>query len=202
MKYALTFVAGMFVGAVTGAYLIKEKALADAREEINEVREYYKEKARNNKQVEEEAIKDIEEGEEELDEMKKISTDNGYTNYGDYAKQIKEEKGKSELEKFRELVDIPPYIIEPDEYGEDLEYDSTSYTYFADGVLVDDVDVVVDEPDLVVGLDNLKLFDEFGASAIYVRNEMYKMDIEILKDDWNWKDIQGNEEPEKKPHQL
>ena len=75
-------------------------------------------------------------------------------------------------------------------------------TYYADGVLTDDVDEIVEQPEVVVGLDNLKIFEEFpDATCVYVRNETWRTDFEILKDDWKWSDLQ-EPQVEKKPHQL
>ena len=98
-----------------------------------------------------------------------------------------------------------PFVIDPSEFGENPEYDTETLTYFADGVLVDDVDDVIEEPDIVVGLENLKIFEEFGATTVYVRNDIYKTDYEIIRDDWNYSDLKEPVEPpvkEKKPHQL
>lgn len=213
IKGLLIFVAGAVSGAVAGAYLVKDKIMSDAREEINEVREYYKSKKHNDKneltqEVEEantvEEPQEVKTKEEDMKEMERITSSNGYVNYNKITEVEKEVtiEIKTSEQIYNDKLDNPPYIIEPDEYGEDPAYDSTSYTYFADGVLVDDVDDVVEEPDIVVGLDNLKIFDEFGANSIYVRNDLYKMDIEVLRDDWNWKDIDGNQPEVKKPHQI
>ena len=43
MKGLLIFAAGLAVGAVAGAVIVKNKVLADAKAEIDEVREYYRE---------------------------------------------------------------------------------------------------------------------------------------------------------------
>ena len=52
MKGLLIFAAGLAVGAVAGAVIVKNKVLADAKAEIEEVREYYRE-SRGVKEVEE-----------------------------------------------------------------------------------------------------------------------------------------------------
>ena len=52
MKGLLIFAAGLAVGAVAGSVIIKNKVLADAKAEIEEVREYYRE-SRGVKEVEE-----------------------------------------------------------------------------------------------------------------------------------------------------
>ena len=185
MKGLLIFAAGLAIGAVAGACVIKNKVLADAKEEIEEVREYY----RSKREVKEEQP-EVEPVSEEK-EYNDIVSNNGYVNYN-----------KPEKIQTSEFVD--PYIIDPSEFGEEVGYDTETLTYFADGVLVDDVDDVIEEPDLVVGLNNLDIFEEFGASSIYVRNVMYKTDYEVLRDDWKYSDLKEPPLPvkEKKPHQL
>lgn len=180
MKGLFIFAAGVVAGAVAGAYLVKDKVMADAREEINEVREYYKSKKENVKE-EEPVVEEKENVEETVNEYEEIVQNSGYVNYNKMSEQPKVEKASS--------VDMP-YIIDPEEFGEEEGYDTMTLTYFADGVLIDDVDEVINEPDPVVGLDNLKIFDEFEAGSIYVRNDVWKTDFEILKDDWNWSDLQ------------
>ena len=194
MKGLLGFAAGLVVGAVAGIYLAKDKIMADAKQEIEEVREYYKSKKESKEEVKEEQVEQ-EQPKEEKEEYKEIV--NNYVNYN-----------KIEQPKVQTMLEDTPYIIDVDEFGMNEEYDTMCLTYFADGVLVDDSDEVVEDPDVVVGLDNLKIFEEFGASAVYVRNEVWKTDFEILKDDWNWGDLQETEKKmyeeiiEKKPHQL
>lgn len=185
MKGLLIFAAGLAIGAVAGACVTKNKVLADAKEEIEEVREYY----RSKRGVKEEQP-EVEPVTEEK-EYKDIVTNNGYVNY-------------NKPEKIQMPTVADPYIIDPSEFGEEVGYDTETLTYFADGVLVDDVDDVIEEPDLVVGLNNLDIFKEFGASSIYIRNDMYKTDYEVLRDDWNYSDLKEPPLPqkEKKPHQL
>ena len=185
MKGLLIFAAGLAIGAVAGACVIKNKVLADAKEEIEEVREYY----RSKRGVKEEQ-QEVEPVTEEK-EYKDIVSNNGYVNY-------------NKPEKIQTSEFIDPYIIDPSEFGEEVGYDTETLTYFADGVLVDDVDDVIEEPDLVVGSNNLDIFEEFGASSIYVRNVMYKTDYEVLRDDWKYSDLKEPPLPvkEKKPHQL
>ena len=194
MKGLFIFAAGVVAGAVAGAYLVKDKVMADAKQEIEEVREYYKSKKETKK--EEKPVEEKEETKvEEKEEYQEITRN--YTNY-------------NKIEEIpKQAVNDMPYMINPEDFGEEEGYDTLTLTYFADKVLVDDVDDVIDDPDPVVGLENLKVFEEFNASAIYVRNDIWKTDFEILKDDWEWKDIEaGPQGPvtetviEKKPHQL
>ena len=195
MKGLFIFAAGLAVGAVAGAYLVKDKVMADAKQEIEEVREYYKSK-KETKEEEPQMEEKIEETKEveEKEEYQEITKQ--YTNYNNVS--------VAQTPKNFMQPDDEPYVIEPDEFGDRMEegWDTMTLTYFADGVLINDVDEVIDDPDPVVGLDNLKIFEEFpGATSVYVRNDTWRTDFEILRDDWKWSDLQ-DPPVEKKPHQL
>ena len=199
MKGLLIFAAGLAVGAVAGALAVKNKVLADAKAEIEEVRDYYRSQRGEVQREEVEEVKEV--VEETIDRVQDM---------------IKEHDNKKEHVNYNKLVQNynpsknvveydDPFIIDPSEFGENDDYDTMTLTYFADGVLIDDVDDVVEEPDIVVGLENLKVFEEYGASSVYVRNDIYKTDYEIIRDDWNYSDLKEPVEPpvkEKKPHQL
>ena len=201
MKGLLIFAAGLAVGAVAGAVIVKNKVLADAKAEVEEVRKYYRESRGVVEEVEEkEEVKEVEKKEYELKDIQvKDEPKTGLTNYSQITKMYMSK------DEFQSPMYDDPFVIDPSEFGENPEYDTETLTYFADGVLVDDVDDVIDEPDIVVGLENLKIFEEFGATTVYVRNDIYKTDYEIIRDDWNYSDLKEPVEPpvkEKKPHQL
>lgn len=196
MKGFFIFAAGVVAGAVAGAYLVKDKIMADAKQEIEEVREYYKSKKESKKEETEEVPMDrtvetkCDEKEKEYEE---IVVNSGYVNYN-----------KPEQIAQHSVLEDEPYSIDPEEFGDKEEegWDTMVLTYFADGVLIDDADEIVEQPDVVVGLDNLKIFEEFpDATCVYVRNETWRTDFEILRDDWKWSDLQ-EPQVEKKPHQL
>ena len=201
MKSLLIFAAGLAVGAVAGAVIVKNKVLADAKAEVEEVRKYYRESRGVVEEVEEkEEVKEVEKKEYELKDIQvKDEPKTGLTNYSQITKMYMSK------DDFQSPMYDDPFVIDPSEFGENPEYDTETLTYFADGVLVDDVDDVIEEPDIVVGLENLKVFEEFGATTVYVRNDIYKTDYEIIRDDWNYSDLKDPVEPpvkEKKPHQL
>ena len=201
MKGLLIFAAGLAVGAVAGAVIVKNKVLADAKAEIEEVREYYRE-SRGQKDEHVEEVKEVEKKEYELKDIQikdEPKTEKEHTNYSQITKMYMTK------DEYQTPMYDDPFVIDPSEFGENPEYDTETLTYFADGVLVDDVDDVIEEPDIVVGLENLKVFEEFGATSVYVRNDIYKTDYEIIRDDWNYSDLKEPVEPpvkEKKPHQL
>lgn len=199
MKGLLIFAAGLAVGAVAGAVMVKNKVLADAKAEIEEVRDYYRSQRGEVIREEVEEVKEM--VEETIDRVQDMIKENNskkeYVNYNKLVNNYNPSKNVVEYDD--------PFIIDPSEFGENVDYDTMTLTYFADGVLVDDVDDIVEEPDIVVGLENLKVFEEFGASSVYVRNDIYKTDYEIIRDDWNYSDLKEPVTPpvkEKKPHQL
>ena len=197
IKYALIFAAGAVLGAVSAVAMVKEKYESLAQIEIETIRRYYKEKMKK-------------EDKNELQEESKLKQE-----YEDISNNYKGDivgEKPFVIKEDGEVIDPydTPYIISVEEFGEDIEYDTMTLTYFEDKVLVDDVDDVIEDVDTVVGLENLKIFEEFpGCTTIYVRNDIWKTDFEIIKDDWKWSDFQESEDKllkkiqdTKKPHQL
>lgn len=193
IKNVLIFGAGAIIGSICSIQMVKERLKEDAEIEIAEMRAYYRDKMKENKEEEtitkEEEFEPIEEViEKEEKQMEKIIQDKGYVNQKE--------------EEVSNTYDIP-YVINEEDYGSEEDYDTEVLTYFADKVLVDEVDEIIEDMDTVVGLGNLSIFEEFeGAKTIYVRNEIYKTDFMICKDDWNYSDLSDYPKIEKKPHQL
>lgn len=193
IKNVLIFGAGAIIGSICSIQMVKERLKEDAEIEIAEMRAYYRDKMKENKEEEtitkEEEFEPIEEViEKEEKQMEKIIQDKGYDNQKE--------------EEVSNTYDIP-YVINEEDYGSEDDYDTEVLTYFADKVLVDEVDEIIEDMDTVVGLGNLSIFEEFeGAKTIYVRNEIYKTDFMICKDDWNYSDLSDYPKIEKKPHQL
>lgn len=191
------FAAGALVGAAVAAKAVREKYQQEAEEEIAEMREYYREKMEKTEEPEQVT----EEAKEETEsEYKEIVKEKGYTNYTQY------NDTESENNKIDDDVEDEwaPCIIDVEEFGEDPSYDTATLTYFKDGVLADEVDEVMDPK--MVGEENLKIFDEFGARAIYVRNEEHMIDFEIIRDEYPYSEYTfynlGELNEDKKPHQL
>ena len=80
--------------------------------------------------------------------------------------------------------------IHPGEYGEEEDYDKISLTYYADGVLADDLDEVVDDPDDAVGKRFYDHFGEFEPDSVCVKNDRRKAYFEILKDLRYYSDVE------------
>lgn len=201
VKGLLIFAAGALAGAFAGARIAKKHYEELAQEEIEEVRAYYKNKEKEETNAIEEPEK-IEEKSIEVEEKKEYDTIIKHGNY-----MTMEEDKENEEDELCDSDD-EPYIIDPSEFGNYGHYATQTCTYFADGVLVDDVDEVIEDPDSLVGTYHIDIFRDFDATSVYVRNDWMKMDFEIIRDDWFWSDFDDKgyapalPEDNKKPHQI
>lgn len=198
------FAAGALAGAAVAARAVRDKYQQEAEEEIAEMREYYRELRKEN--VEKYLVQN-EEAEAEKEENTKDEYDEivkGYTNYTQYlskaaAKYFDTETKENIKEEKEERTNYEPFIIDVEEFGEDPTYDTATLTYYKDKVLTNDLDDVIDYS--VAGEENLKIFDEHpDCKAIYVRDDIYMVDYEILRDPYQYDEY--DDFPDKKPHQL
>ena len=158
----------------------------------------------------------------ELKKSELISKAAGYTNYTDYSKddddegddedncpnQDEPEDDESSVYFVREGAAEEPYTISPEDFGEEDGYDTETLTYYDDGILADDQDNLIESVDKMVGLESLAKFGEYEDDVVYVRNEQYKCDYEILIDLRRWEDVvappkvKTRPEVPRKPHQM
>ena len=113
----------------------------------------------------------------------------GYTNYSNVSAGEKKEE--------QEAIEMKPYVISPEEFGEFEDYERISLSYYADQVLADEDDEKVDDVDNVVGLESLTHFGEFEDDSVFVRNDRLKCDYEILLDQRTYSDVM-----KQRPHQM
>lgn len=196
------FAAGALAGAAVAARAVRDKYQQEAEEEIAEMRDYYRELRKNaktpdeDKMIEEENKKEEKEVKEENDKNEYDEIVKNYTNYTQYNDIETKENKKEEKE---ERTNYEPFIIDVEEFGEDPTYDTATLTYYKDKVLTNDLDDVIDYS--VAGEENLKIFDEHpDCKAIYVRDDIYMVDYEILRDPYQYDEY--DDFPDKKPHQL
>lgn len=81
------------------------------------------------------------------------------------------------------------YIIPPEAFGELDEYDQISLTYYADGVLADENDEVIDNGEEIVGKEALNRLGKYEDDSVFVRNDRLKTDYEILLDKRDYSEI-------------
>lgn len=82
-----------------------------------------------------------------------------------------------------------PHVIKPDDFGDLYDYEKVSLTYYADGVLTDEDDNIVDDVEEIVGRDSLKTFGQYEEDSVYVRNDEHRCDYEILLDERKYNQV-------------
>lgn len=169
------FAAGAAIGSVVTWKLIKTKYEQIAQEEIDSIKEVYTYK----KEV-------TDEGEPDSEEEQADSETTELPHIRDYAAKLQEQNYIRYSDSSREEVAdvVKPKVIRPEEFGEMEEegYDTISLTYYADGVLTDDMDNPIEDVEYMVGKDSLTHFGEYEDDSVFVRNDKIKADIEILLD--------------------
>ena len=172
MNKFLVFTAGAIFGSLVTWKLTKDKYARIAQEEIDSVKEVFarrerEEIASNEQSDNEEDEEGTKPSKEEIDNYKKIIAERGYTT-------IKED----------EAVGTRPYVIPPEDFGDDPDYKTVSLTYYADKVLTDEDNHVINPGriDDLIGEDSLTHFGEYEEDSVFVRNEKRKTDYEILLD--------------------
>lgn len=162
----LVFATGAAIGSVVTWKIVKTKYEQITREEIDEIKAYYKQRCH-------------------LPEKGEIESD-----MTEYVNHIQEMGYSSEetIEKGEPETMSKPYVISPDEFDEN-GYETISLTYYPDGILVDDMGEIVDDVDDVVGTDSLNHFGEYEDDSVFVRNDERKVDYEILLAPRNYSDL-------------
>lgn len=84
-----------------------------------------------------------------------------------------------------------PYLIDPDDFGDQGDYELLQFTYYADGILADVADNIVEYPDELVGTENIEMFNNDEIFAIYVRNDTKMCDYEITRETQTYSQVTG-----------
>lgn len=199
MKNFFTFVTGLVIGSVVTYVVVKDKFEKIAQEEIDSVKEVF------GRRVEKEADKKVEKiAEKEVEKIRKEYNkyDNLAKNYTSYSENKPEENNEEdEVEEVEEVcennedgVEIfeverasnsdRPYVIDPWDFGGEDGYDTITLNYYADGVLTDDDNNVIEDEEIddIVGKDFAEHFGEYEKDCVCVRNDRLKTDYEICRD--------------------
>ena len=175
-----SFLLGMGIGAYVTYMYVKDMYAEIAQEEINSVKEAYIKKAKN---LQKDVITEDEKKEKvdkaknkhDISEYTAKLKESGYTNYS----EISQEDNDVEV----------PYVIAPEDYGENDEYETISLTYYSDGVLTDEDDEVITNPGELVGRDFASHFGDYEDDSVFIRNDDRKIDFEILMDYRTYQDV-------------
>ena len=174
VKHAFIFVAGAAVGAAATWKFAKIKYEKLAQEEIDSVKEAFSRPRPEITPSEPEQEKSPDGTVQKADLMDYAAKlqKSGYTNYSNPSED--EERNEEPVEK--------PYVISPEDFGEFYDYEKISLTHYADGVLTDENDEIVDNVDDTVGSDYADHFGDHEADAVHIRNDRLRYDYEILRD--------------------
>ena len=185
MNKAFAFAIGAAIGSFVTWKIVKTKYKRIADEEINSVKEVfarrYSEKMNKEKPNENtnKASLTLDETEKNANIQDDIDAYNELLDKLNYANidvdSLIAKKGGS-------TVTDGPFVISPDEFGEDPNYQTVSLTLYEDGVLTDDYDDIVVDVDDLIGEDSLTHFGEYEDDSVFVRNESMQTDFEILRD--------------------
>lgn len=180
------FIAGAAVGSAVTWKLLKTRYERIAQEEIDSVKEVF---SKHFTPTEVDAVEEkVVPVEVEPEEPSPVSVreyaaelaKNGYTNYSD----IPVEK------KIVPVVNEGgPYVISPEEFGNQDDYETVSLTYYSDGVVADDLNYRIEAVDDVIGIDSLSHFGEYEDDSVFVRNDNMKTDYEILLSSQRYEDV-------------
>lgn len=173
----MMFVLGVAVGSVVTWRYVEKKYEQIAQDEIDSVKEVFSKREAEFTENTEARIKaDNAKEKPRVIEYAARLSEHGYTNYSDLVDEKPEEVKEEPMS-----VD-KPYVIAPEEFGDLDDYETISLTYYADQILADDNDVIVDDVEDVVGFDSLNSFGEYEDDSVFVRNDRLKCDYEILLD--------------------
>ena len=170
------FLAGATVGAAATWLCLRRYYEQITQEEIDSVKAAFAERKpvntniaknekSNEKQEENQHKADIAKLKPDLVNYAAKLQEEGYTNYTEHSK--KNTEGKKD-----DPMPNEPYVISPDDYGENDNYTQISLVYYAgDGVLADDEDEVVEDIEDTVGEDFAEHFGEYEDDSVFIRND-------------------------------
>lgn len=187
----VTFVIGAAAGSAVTWWFTKKHYERITDQEIADMREYYGVRYGEATEAVDEDDDEYIVREEDLPEqpvagdirkLAKMTQDLGYTDYAKpTATAVSSTEDKSEPEPGRFEV------ISPEEYDTMEGFDTEELTYYADGVMTDENDEIMDA-DEIVGMDPAEHFGEYEDDSVHIRDHKMKIDYEILRDPRTYSD--------------
>lgn len=178
----IIFSTGVVAGAIVTYEKIKNKYEEQAQKEIDSMRVYFEKKY----------VKESKKGDDQnkKDEKKKHgiyrANKTEKVKYNEIAKMYQGDV--KDIDNFSEI----PYIISPMDFGEKDDYEKISLTYYADGYLVDEANELVEDIEDCIGSKYINHFGEYEEDSVFVRNDIQKIDYEILYDSRIYKKMINN----------
>lgn len=202
--YVAVFAAGAAVGsAVTWKY-VKDKYERIMQEDFEQRRyDGNKNDSEESDDISEEEPTEEVERKEEIDLSNYNSLASNYkgddpqkTNYTAYTRKEKQypylaERDRQRLEADNVDIESIESII-PDEFGEYMSYEQITLIQYADGVMADEDDNIITNPEELLGDD---YEDHFGENddpdTCYFRNHKIKAEYEVIRDARRFEEVVG-----------
>lgn len=179
------FIAGAAVGSAVTWKLLKTKYEQIANEEIESVKEAYKQKEReeHDEEVDEnrfhvdESVENSKEKEDLINKAIKIAAKSGYIR-----PEENDDFDEDEEEEDSYMI-YGPEVISPEEFGEE-DYGIISLNYHTDGVVTNERGKIVANAKELLGDDFATHFGDYDydPDTVYVKNDEQEVYYEVLKD--------------------
>lgn len=182
MNKGLIFAAGTVFGSAVTWNLVKNKYEALAQEEINSVKSKFAEKEMNS--IETEQLAQENQDKSDISEYISRLQKAGYALRSD---SLDRQIGKNQTNN------EAPYVITPEDFDTNDDYEKITLTYYADNIVADENDDPIEDVDHVIGVDSLTHFGEYEEDAVYIRNDRMKTDYELLRDLRTYSSVVGKE---------
>lgn len=199
LSKVLIFAAGAAIGSVATWKICKDRYEALIQEEIESVKEKF-----SVKKEEIEPENEDEEGSElEVDSSgSRVIEKPDLKEYAKlierYRSDIPDAPAESKLVESDEEDEYIPdeveevkngiYPIKPESFGDD-DYETEYYTLYADNVLADGRDLVVEKPENQVGYHYQEYFGVYEEDLVCIRNEELRTDFEITRNEKRYGDM-------------
>ncbi len=180
----LYFLAGMAIGSIGTYFIMKDRFAAMAQAEIDSVKEAYKEKKTEQKEISaEEPVKTNMEEKPPIKEYFKKISEEGYKDYSTKFTRPEDPAHKP--------FDEDPYIISPEDFNES-DYEQDSLMLYSDGVLAwEENDEIFTDAEEKLGTEFKDHIGDYEDNVVYIRNDVTRMDYAVYKDDRSYEEVTG-----------
>ena len=194
VKNIVIFISGLGMGAAGMWFGLKAYYEELANEEIQSVKDWYREKENYAEPGEVETLSDEDKKEYEVDDTNEEEPDYREIiermNYSDFSKKKEEPEEMPE-----DTINNGSYIITPDDFIDNPNYDKVTLTYFEDDEIFTDIEEnVIPDGNTLVGNDNLKSFGEYEENTLFVRNELLGTDYEVILEEGSYAEFMASGE--------
>lgn len=189
MKKLFIFLTGVATGSLITWKFVENKYSKIANDEIQSVMDRFSKYNENNNE------NDIISEEDIINEEDIVNEEENRPTVFNIDTHIDEYNNIYDLNDVEEDAEsyAAPYVISESEFAENDDYEIITFIYYEDNMLADEDDILIVDPENLVG-DALNTFIyNKTEDSIYVRNEKTKCDYEILRSEKKYSEISSNE---------